>query len=223
MKYLNKYKKFESVGFKDEVEDIIDIMVELLEDYDPWLKSLHGTIKYHHYLNKNHKYKLFKPVYKAGNKIRGNLEIVFNSLNYEKMSNIIEEMKSPIGRLSDIGWYLSDLEIGTNDTASMDKLKVTFLSYQFKKKDIISKTSNEITKKEIIKIFDKHTQLSVEEYDIDIDDDYIILHYDSKSYDGRIPEDVENSLNVVCELLGCNYFENDVFNPHSGGVKFWFE
>lgn len=220
MRRIKSYKLFESNDFKSEIDDIIDIIIDIIEDYNPRIESPHGDIKYQDYLDKNNKYENFKPIFKAGNKIRSRFKLVFHRLeNYEKVSSLIEDMKSVIGRLSDEGWSMYDMKLGTSKPPyDIGNVKFTFLAFSFSKKDKVLDESERLTEKQIEEVFNNNTQLVTHTGDIYIYDNYVDIGFESKTYNGDIPEDIDDSFDRVCDLLGFGSYERDKW-----GVRFWFD
>jgi hypothetical protein len=221
MKHLKKYNLFESKEYREEVDDIIDIMLDITDEFDTVeFKSLSGIMKLNDYYNKNDKYDNFKPVYKAGNKIRSRFSIQFYRIsNYDKLNWLVTEMSSVIGRLSDLGWKLSNMNIVTSSgTLDLPEVSFTYLTYDFIKPDVI--ISDDLPKaEEIEKIFNDNTQLVTHKGDIYIDDNYVDIGFDAKTYDGGIPEDVDSEFKRVADILGFTEFERDI---NAWGVRFWF-
>ena len=127
MKYLRKYESIESND--DLVYDIIECLLDIYDDGHSFLLSTPSMSSYmsmRDYQNKNDKYDEFKPIIQTGNKIRHNFNLVFNSIDsYDNLSKIILEMRSVIGRLSDKGWIMYNLDIKTNT-------KVTLLGINYR-------------------------------------------------------------------------------------------
>lgn len=223
MKHLKNYKIFESIEFQNEIDDIINISIDIIDEYEPMMKSPHGNMRYQDYLDKNVKYKNFKPVFKAGNKIRSKFSLFFHRLNdYEKVTKIMDDMKSVIGRLSDENWSMYDLKIGTSKPQNdVGDVNFIFLTYYFSKKDKVLEDSERPNEKKIEEIFNKNTQLVTHTGDIYIYDNYVDIGFDSKKYDGDIPEDIDDSFDLLCDLLGFGSYERD--RNQKWGVRFWFD
>jgi hypothetical protein len=226
MKHLTNYNLFinESKNDNKEVYDIIDILQEIIDEgYNPIFKSNNSDMRYSDYLEKNNKYTVFKPVYKAGNKIKSKFTIVFHSLNYDRLVSLMDEMISVKGRLEDNEWVMSDLKIGnTYDDIDTNGRKIiqTYISYQFSKPDEILDDSERANKEDILKAFEGI--LHVEESNIRIyDDDYVTVGFDALTYDGKLPsfESMENIFTKICDTLGFSEYE---YIEGEWGVTFWF-
>jgi hypothetical protein len=221
MKHLKKYNLFESKEYREEVDSIIYIMLDITDEFNTVeFKSPSGIMKLDDYHNKNDKYDNFKPVYKAGNKIRSRFSIQFYRIsNYDKLNWLVTEMSSVIGRLSDLGWKLSNINIVTSGgTLDLPDVSFTYLNYDFIKPDVI--ISDDLPKvEEIESVFNNNTQLVTHKGDIYIDDKYVDIGFDAKTYDGEIPEDVDSEFQRVADILGFTEFERD---GNAWGVRFWF-
>jgi len=222
MKHLKRYNLFESNEYQEDVDKIIDIMLDITDEFSrTYFDSTTGSINFNDYSEKNDKYKSFKPVYKAGNKIRSRFSIRFFSIkSYENLNWLITEMSSVIGRLNDIGWKLQDMNLGrVSASTSGDGTSFSELVYSFTKPDVVF--SDDLPKaEEIEKIFNDNTQLVTHKGDIYIDDNYVDIGFDAKTYDGDIPEDVDSEFQRVADILGFTEFERD--RNDKWGVRFWF-
>lgn len=223
MKYIKKYQIFESNNFRDEIDNLINILIDVIDEYNPIMKSPLGDMKYQDYLDKNNKYENFKPVFKAGNKIRNKFSLVFHGLqDYNKLTEIMDEMKSIIGRLSDEGWNMYDMKLGTSRPQNdVGIVRFTYLSYNFSKKDEVLDESERPNEKQIEEVFNKNTQLVTHTGDIYIYDNYVDIGFDANTYDGDIPENVDDSFDLLCDLLGFGSYERD--RNDKWGVRFWFD
>ncbi len=221
MKHLKRYNLFESNEYQEDVDKIIDIMLDITDEFSrTYFDSTTGSMNFNDYSEKNDKYKSFKPVYKAGNKIRSRFSIRFFSIkSYENLNWLITEMSSVIGRLNDIGWILQDMNLGrVSVSTSGAGTSFSELVYSFTKPDVVF--SDDLPKsEEIEKIFNDNTQLVTHKGDIYIDDNYVDIGFDAKTYDGDIPEDVDSEFQRVADILGFTEFERDI---NAWGVRFWF-
>jgi hypothetical protein len=223
MRYLKKYNSlFESDEYQNEVENIIDIMLEITDNFKRvFFDSTNGNMSFNDYMQKNEKYLNFKPVYKAGNKIRSKFNIRFYSIDgYETLNLLISEMDSVIGRLSDLGWILQDMKLGSGSISLSGKgIAFSELTYSFFKPDVV--VSDDLPKrKEIEKVFNNNTQLVTHIGDIYVYDKYVDIGFDAKTYDGDIPEDIDSEFQRVADILGFTEFERD--RNDKWGVRFWY-
>jgi hypothetical protein len=222
MKHLKKYILFESKEYKEEVDSIVDTILDLSDEYSNIvLKSPSGNMKLTDYNERNDKYEKFRPVYRAGNKVRSKFSIQFYRIkNYDKLNWLVTEMSSVIGRLSDLGWSLSNLEIITSGgTLDLPEVSFTYLTYDFLKADVV--VGDDLPKAEDIEsIFNYNTQLVTHKGDIYIGDNYVDIGFEAKTYDGDIPKDIDSEFQRVADILGFTEFERD--RNDKWGVRFWF-
>lgn len=198
-------------------------MLDITDEFNTIeFKSPSGFMRLSDYHNKNDKYDNFKPVYKAGNKIRSRFSINFYRIsNYDKLNWLVSEMNSVIGRLSDLGWKLSNMNIVTSGgTLDLPEVSFTYLTYDFMKPDVV--VSDDLPKKEEIeKIFNNNTQLITHRGNIYVDDKYVDIGFDAKTYDGDIPDDVDIEFQRVADILGFTDFDRD--RNDKWGVRFWYD
>jgi hypothetical protein len=223
MRYLKRYNNlFESDEYLEDVDNIVEILLDITDEFNNVeFKSPSGVMRLSDYHNKNDKYDSFKPVYKAGNKIRSRFSINFYRIsNYDKLNWLISEMNSVIGRLSDLGWKLSNMNIVTSTgTIDLPEVSFTYLTYDFMKPDVV--VSDDLPKKEEIeKVFNNNTQLVTDRGDIYVYDKYVDIGFDAKTYDGDIPEDIDSEFQRVADILGFTEFERD--RNDKWGVRFWY-
>jgi hypothetical protein len=226
MRYLKRYNNlFESDEYLEDVDNIVEILLDITDEFNNVeFKSPSGVMRLSDYHNKNDKYDSFKPVYKAGNKIRSRFSINFYSIkSYEDFSLLVSEMNTVIGRLFDLGWILQDMSLGRVGSlySGRDKSEIRFseLSYLFFKPDVV--VSDDLPKKEEIeKVFNNNTQLVTDRGDIYVYDKYVDIGFDAKTYDGDIPEDIDSEFQRVADILGFTEFERD--RNDKWGVRFWY-
>ena len=222
MRYLRKYGLFESNKYSGDVDDIVDIMLIISDEFNTiQFNSPSGTMKLSDYDSKNDNYKNFKSVYKAGNKIRSKFDIIFFSIySYENFNLLISEMNTVIGRLGDLGWVLKDMSLGkVSNSLSGKGISFSELSYSFFKPDVL--VSDDLPRvEEIEEVFNKNTQLVTHKGDIYVHDNYTDIGFDVKSYDGDIPDDIDDSFQVVADILGFSEFVRD--SNDKFGVRFWY-
>lgn len=225
MKYIKKYNKlFESneIEEKVEVDNIIDAMLDIIDEYSNVIfDSNYGSMRFNDYKERNDKYQSFNPTFKSGNKIRSRFSIQFYSIKgYEKFNWIVSEMSSVIGRLNDFGWILQDMKLGKVSDSEENNVSFSELTYKFIKPDVI--INSDLPKaQEIMDVFNKNTQLLTSLSEIEIHDKYVDIGFDSKTYDGDIPEDIEDQLLKVAELLG--FGEEFERGRADWGVRYWYD
>jgi predicted acetyltransferase len=143
MKFISKYNNFlnESTDNNDVVDKIVETMLEFIDEGEKIsFYSASGNMNYNDYLEKNRNYQNFKPVLKAGNKIISKFNIVYvpKKGSYDGVVEIMDNMKSTIGRLGDGGWILYDFV--TKSTRGNDyglDCKINYVEFIFSKSDII--------------------------------------------------------------------------------------
>jgi hypothetical protein len=124
------------------------------------------------------------------------------------------------GRLEDNGWSMSDLKIGNTYKNDYDEvIHTSYISYQFSKPDEILDDSERVGKEDILKAFEGI--LFIERSNIQIYDNYVVIGFDSLTYDGKLPSlsSLENIFDKICDTLGFSEYE---YHEGDWGVKFWF-
>ena len=143
MKFISKYNNFlnESTDNNSVVDSIVDTMLDFIDEGEKIsFYSASGNMNYNDYLDKNSNYQKFKPVLKAGNKIISKFNIVYVPKNnsYDGVVEIMDNMKSTIGRLGEDGWVLYDFV--TKSTRGNDyglDCKIDYIEFIFTKADVI--------------------------------------------------------------------------------------
>ena len=140
---VDKYVSFlkESNGSENEVDKIVDTMLDFIDEGEKIsFYSASGNMNYNDYLDKNSNYQKFKPVLKAGNKIISKFNIVYVPKNnsYDGVVEIMDNMKSTIGRLGDDGWVLYDfIAKSTKGDSYGNNCKINYIEFIFAKPDVI--------------------------------------------------------------------------------------
>jgi hypothetical protein len=143
MKFISRYNNFlnESTDNNDVVDSIVDTMLDFIDEGEKIsFYSASGNMNYNDYLDKNSNYQKFKPVLKAGNKIISKFNIVYVPKNnsYDGVVEIMDNMKSTIGRLGDDGWILYDFVTKSNKGDSYgETCKINYVEFIFSKADVI--------------------------------------------------------------------------------------
>jgi hypothetical protein len=226
MKYLNKYNKFsinegkfEDDGRDELLPNLIDIMYDFIDDgYNVQFESMFNRISVDDFINKNVKLVDFKPIYKAGNKIKSLFRVLIfpnPRCEYKKFVEIASDMIPALGRIEDMGWVMGKFEQWQDESG-----RFTTLSYTFTKPDV--KTEDEPPSIDEIKKRFEHFGLNVE--DIEYEDNICHVSAESSAYNGEIPHDIEDKLDRMIQELGFDYYEHET----SGGntwlsVKFWVD
>ena len=143
MKFISKYNNFlnESTDNNDVVDSIVDTMLDFIDEGEKIsFYSASVNMNYNDYLDKNSNYQNFKPILKAGNKIISKFNIVYVPKNksYDGLVEIMDNMKSTIGRLGEDGWVLNDFVTKSNKGDSYDETcKINYVEFIFSKADVI--------------------------------------------------------------------------------------
>ena len=167
-------------------------------------------MSYDDYLQKNSKYDLFKPILKTKNKIINKFTISYlkrEGTSFDNMINIIERMKTPIGRLRDMGWFLHDFEIvNKSDNNYGQEVKISNLRFTSTKPDISLGTGElpdeDELRESLLDIGLSTTKIKI--YDLET-----VVDFESLSYDGELPDRkyLEKDLNRICDLFGFSDFD----------------
>jgi hypothetical protein len=218
LKYFNRIN--ESHTHENEVDLIIDAMLDFLEDDRKILfKSTYDDMNYQDYIDKNSRYKDFKPIIKSGNSIRGYFVIVFHDVrDYTDFISIVNQMQTAIGRLKDEDWTMFDMKIGTSPPPLYNgEVKYTLLSYYFSKpEEKLEEDFKWPDEEDFETLFSKYGL-------VNLTFDYqeateVTIEFDSTSYDGKITDKVEDLFE-----LACNRFGFTSYNYSSGDYRVTFE
>ena len=215
MKFISKYNNFlnESTDNNDVVDKIVETMLEFIDEGEKIsFYSASGNMNYNDYLDKNSNYQKFKPVLKAGNKIISKFNIVYVPKNrsYDGVVEIMDNMKSTIGRLGEYGWVLYDFV--TKSTRGNDyglDCKIDYIEFIFTKADVI------LDDKEFELPDEDKLREAIEGMGIPIrgsilvDDSETIVDFDSNEYDGELSSEAwyEDKFEKICDLFGFGSFE----------------
>lgn len=235
MKHLKKYHNYLIKENKSEVEErdellsnLIDMLSDLIDDeYQINLVTDIGHIRLNNIINNRSDETLnrFKPVYTAGNKIISWFKLIIflrnDSNHYDSFSEIVGDMSSVVGRLGDIGWIMKNFDakqdVDTLSEKNKKPGKFTSISYKFSRPTI--KVEGKITEEQIRLEFDK-IGLGIES--IKFGDNIIEIGAESKSYDGKIPDDIVEYLDIIKNRLGIDYYEHESMGTWLR-VKFWID
>jgi hypothetical protein len=149
-KYFKEYSKNsiskfdflkESNNVENEIDKIVDTMLDFIDEGEKIsFYSASGNMNYNDYLEKNSNYQKFKPVLKTGNKIISKFNIVYVPKNnsYDGVVELMDNMKSTIGRLGEDGWVVNDFVTKSNKGDSYgDTCKINYVEFIFTKSDVI--------------------------------------------------------------------------------------
>ena len=213
---VDKYVSFikESVDIEGEVDKIVDTMLDFIDEGEKiTFKSSTGEMTYTDYLEKNERYQNFKPVLVSKNKTVSKFSIVYSPKDgsYDNLMNILDNMKSTIGRLGEDGWVLSDFRAGSNSGWNRDKGKeviIGLVSFEFTKLDVendkLELPDEDELRKEIEKLGFKVETLKIADYETE-------LEFSSYAYDGELPseESCDDKFERICDIFGFGSFDLD--------------
>ena len=212
---IDKYVSFikESTGNESEVDKIVDTMLDFIDDGEKIsFYSASGNMNYNDYLEKNSNYQKFKPVLKAGNKIISKFNIVYVPKNnsYDGVVELMDNMKSTIGRLGEDGWVLNDFVTKSNKGDSYgETCKINYVEFVFSKADVILddkefELPNEDDLREAIENQGIHIQ------SIEIGDSETVVEFaDYSDYDEIMNSETwyNARFETICDLFGFGSFD----------------
>ena len=202
---VDKYVSFlrESNGSENEVDKIVDTMLDFIDEGEKiTFKSSTGDMTYTDYLVKNDRYQKFKPVLVSKNKTVSRFSIVYSAKDkdYDNLVEILDNMKSTIGRLGDEGWILSGFSVNKVFSVFFEFTKPdVFLDKEFELPDedeLIEEIEKLGFRIERLKIGDTETELEFSSYD---------------DYDGMLPseESCDDKFERICDIFGFSSFDLD--------------
>ena len=215
MKFISKYNNFlnESTDNNDVVDKIVETMLEFIDEGEKIsFYSASGNMNFNDYLEKNRNYQNFKPVLKAGNKIISKFNIVYVPKNnsYDGVVEIMDNMKSTIGRLGDDGWVLNDFVTKSDKGNNYgETCKVKYIEFIFTKADVI------LDDEEFELPDEDKLREAIEDMGIPIrgsilvDDSETIVEFDSNEYDGELSSEAwyEEKFETICDLFGFSSYD----------------
>ena len=217
MKFISKYNNFlnESTDNNSVVDSIVDTMLDFIDEGEKIsFYSASGNMNYNDYLDKNSNYQKFKPVLKAGNKIISKFNIVYVPKNnsYNGVVELMDNMKSTIGRLGEDGWVLNDFITKSNKGDSYgETCKINYVEFIFSKADVIlddkefELPDEDELIEEIEKLGFRIERLKIADYETELE----FSSYDD--YDGMLPseESCEDKFQRICDIFGFGSFDLD--------------
>ena len=199
---VDKYISFlrESNGSENEVDKIVDTMLDFIDEGEKiTFKSSTGDMTYTDYLAKNDRYQKFKPVLVSKNKTVSRFSIVYSAKDkdYDNLVEILDNMKSTIGRLGDDGWTLSGFEVN----------KVFNIFFEFTKPDVILDKEFELPDEDELR--DEIEKLGFRVDSLKIGDSETELEFSSYAYDGELPseESCDDKFERICDIFGFSSFD----------------
>ena len=212
---VDKYVSFlkESNDSENEVDKIVDTMLDFIDEGENIIfKSSTGDMNYTDYLEKNERYKNFKPVLVSNNKTVSKFTIVYSPKDgsYNNLMVVLDNMQSTIGRLGEDGWILSDFKAGSKHSSKGEEVKINFVSFEFSKPDIendkLELPDEDELRKEIEKLGFRVDRMTIGDYETELE----FSSYDD-FYDGMLPseESCEDKFQRICDIFGFSSFDLD--------------
>lgn len=204
-KLVNKHKVNESYKDKDDVDDIIETMLDFIDDGENIsFISTSGEMNYQDYLDKNTRYDNFKPVMKGGNLIISKFSIIYRPKNksYDGLIDLMDNMKSCIGRLKDLGWTLVDFDLKSNRYVTAKPVDFSYTQFKFEKPEIVLDEEFKVPEED--EIIDKIESLGIPVREVYDEDDMIRVDFGSNSYDGELNSEAwyDQKFEIVCDFFG---------------------
>lgn len=219
----DRYVIKESVDNKNVIDQIVETMLDFIEDgYDIKFLSNSGGVTYQQYLDGDVSFqpqmKMSSGVLVSQFTIRFEKNEKFKT--YEDFVRICDEMQVTIARLSDLGWSLGKFDIVSEPPYGIDRwdseVEINEINFGFRKKNVKS-DEKKFDIAEFEKDFINKTGLHI--LDVTEHDDNIYVQFDSVSYDGELPRNVDDRLKEVAELYGFEHF--DYIWPAKHVFFFW--
>jgi predicted ABC-type ATPase len=199
---VDKYVSFlkESHGSENEVDKIVDTMLDFIDEGEKiTFKSSTGDMTYTDYLAKNDRYQKFKPVLVSKNKTVSRFSIVYSAKDkdYDNLVEILDNMKSTIGRLGDEGWILSGFSVN----------KVFSVFFEFTKPDVFLDKEFELPDEDELR--EEIEKLGFRVDSLKIGDSETELEFSSYAYDGELPseESCDDKFERICDIFGFSSFD----------------
>jgi predicted ABC-type ATPase len=207
---IDKYVSFlkESIDIESEVDKIVETMLDFIDEGERiTFKSSTGDMSYTDYLEKNTRYQNFKPILISKNKTVSKFSIVYRPKDgsYDNLMNVLDNMKSTIGRLGEDGWVLSDFKSGSNSDKG-NEVKINWVSFEFTKPDIENENfelpNEDELREEIEKLGFRVERMTIGDHGTD-------LEFSSYAYDGELPseESCEDKFERICDIFGFSSFD----------------
>ena len=214
MKFISRYNNFlnESTDNNNVVDKIVETMLEFIDEGEKIsFYSASGNMNFNDYLEKNRNYQNFKPVLKAGNKIISKFNIVYVPKNssYDGVVEIMDNMKSTIGRLGEYGWVLNDFVTKSNKGSSYgETCKINYVEFIFSKPDVIlDEVEFELPDEDDLREAIENQGIHIQS--IEIGDSETVLEFSDYDDFGSIPSEAwyEDKFEKICNLFGFGSFE----------------
>ena len=219
-RYVVKESKFynnflnESTDNNDVVDFIVDTMLDFIDEGEKIsFYSASGNMGYNDYLEKNSNYQKFKPVLKAGNKIISKFNIVYVPKNnsYDGVVELMDNMKSTIGRLGEDGWVLNDFVTKSNKGDSYgETCKINYVEFIFSKADVILDDKEfELPDEDDLREAIENQGIHIQSIEIG-DSETVVEFADYSDYDEYIMNSetwYNERFETICDLFGFGSFD----------------
>ena len=214
MKFITKYNNFlnESTDNNNVVDKIVETMLEFIDEGEKIsFYSASGNMNFNDYLAKNRNYQNFKPVLKAGNKIISKFNIVYVPKNnsYDGVVELMDNMKSTIGRLGEEGWVLNDFVTKSNKGSSYgETCKINYVEFIFSKSDIIlDEEEFELPNEEELREAIENQGINIE--DLTIGDSETVVEFSDYDDFGEMNSEnwYDEQFEKICDLFGFGSFD----------------
>ena len=239
MKYLNKYNNFDLIKesleeekLKEFLPDLFDILMDLYDSgKDVIIQSSMYRFRLRSYMEDGSEEMKrdislnFKPIYKAGNKIRSNFKInvAVGNLDYNKVNEITNDMVVINNRLSDLGWKMVDFKVEKVGSTFPGSIPQTiWLSHEFEKPSITIEGQHIPDENEVSDALYKIGNLELQEYSVD--GNIVYIGADSPfTMDGKI-ESGDKEIKKMADVLGFSSFEYEITGESDWiRIKFWID
>ncbi len=213
MKYIKKFDHIkESIDMndidnknKEFASDLYDIMSDFIDsEYEIIFGSVGGVIKPEDISSKTDDINKFTPSIKSGKELRHKFSISISNVgNYDNLTKLMDEMKSSIGRLNDLGWSLYDFKV---NSLNRDGAIFTTIIYYFSKPSVEIKGWS-VDLGGLGKAFnDKGLSIRTLEED---------EHYDGKqeimvNFSGGLYNNMEKRFQTICDIIGFDSYDYNV-------------
>jgi hypothetical protein len=214
MKFISKYNNFlnENTDNNDVVDKIVETMLEFIDEGEKIsFYSASGDMNFNDYLDKNSNYQKFKPVLKAGNKIISKFNIVYVPKNnsYDGVVEIMDNMKSTIGRLGEEGWVLNDFVTKSIRGSNYgETCKINYVEFIFSKSDIIlDEEEFELPNEEELREAIENQGINIE--NIEIGDSETVVEFSDYDDFGEMNSEnwYDEQFEKICDLFGFGSFD----------------
>lgn len=216
MKFIGNFNNFnklnEGLDLESEVDNIVDTMVEFIDEgEDITFISGSGQMNYSDFVQKNERYRSFKPVMKGGNKIISKFSIIYKpkNNNYNGIVDVMDNMKSCIGRLGDLGWSLVDFGVKSNRYATARPVEFRNCKFTFEKPDVVLEEEfNPPTEDELR---EKVESMGIAVNDVDVSRYDATVQFSSYAYDGTLNSEAwyDERFEEVADFFGFSAWDLD--------------